>query len=572
MQPQQAHAVRIRHKGQNSMKSTDLDADVLISGGGPCGLVLAIELGRRGIRTALFHDKGETTPHPAAGASQARTMEHYRRLGFVQRVRAAGLPPDYPTDVAYFTRFTDAELSRFQLPSSADAEKQARSLSGSWSVAELPHRCAQMYIERILRDEAEKLPSVTLHFACRVASFSEHDDHVEVGVIATSGTARTYKGKYLAGAEGARSGIRKQLDIHYQGERNTDRPFLAGQMYSTFFRSSEVYDLIPHALAWQYWAINAERRGMMLAVDGRGGFVYMTQLRPGEDPATLSDEVIKGLIHSALGRSFDLDIITRSPWTAGLMLVAERFQQGRVFLGGDAVHLFTPTGGLGYNTAVEDAVNLGWKLAARVRGWGGDALLASYEDERKPVAIRNTGYARVFAESMGRFRVPEDIEESSEAGEEARKAAGDYLLQHARSEFNIPGITLGARYDASQLIVSDGTEPPEDSASVYIPTACPGGRLPHAWLADGSSLYDALDFEFTLLQLAENETPEAILDAARRSGVPLTLLDLRQENLRHIYQADLVLVRPDQIVCWRGDTLANPAAVLALVSGNSSLQ
>ena len=553
------------------MESKDLDADVLISGGGPCGLVLAIELGRRGIRTALFNDKPETTQHPAAGASQARTMEHYRRLGFVQRVRAAGLPPDYPTDVAYFTRFTGMELSRFHLPSAADAEIQARSLSGSWSVAELPHRCAQMYIEQILRDEAEKLPSVTLHFGCSVASFEEHDDHVEVEATPANGSASTYRGRYLAGTEGARSRIRKQLDIHYQGERNTDRPFLAGQMYSTFFRSTEVYGLIPHAQAWQYWAINAERRGMMLAVDGKGGFVYMTQLRPGEHPAALSDDFIKGLIHSALGRPLDLEILTRSPWTAGLMLVAERFQQGRVFLGGDAVHLFTPTGGLGYNTAVEDAVNLGWKLAAMVHGWGGDALLASYEEERKPVAVRNTGYARVFAESMGRFKVPEDIEADSIAGEAARHAAGEYLLQHARSEFNIPGITLGARYDASPVIISDGTKPPEDSASVYVPTACPGGRLPHAWLADGRSVYDALSFEFTLLQLAENKSAQVILDTARSFGIPLTLLDLRQENLRQVYQADLVLVRPDQIVCWRGNMLNDPAAVLAQATGKSSI-
>ena len=551
------------------MKAHELDAEVLIAGGGPCGLVLAIELGRRGIRTALFNDKAGTTPHPAAGASQARTMEHYRRLGFVKRVRAAGLPPDYPTDVAYFTRFLDWELDRFRLPGSADAEKQARTGGGSWSVAELPHRCAQMYIERILRDEAEKLPSVTLHFGSRVSGFVEDQDQVAAEVTSPEGTVRTHRARYLVGAEGARSGIRKQLDIHYGGERTTDRPFLAGQMYSTFFRSAVLYDLIPHARAWQYWAINTQRRGMMLAVDGVGGFVYMTQLRPGEDPATLSDDVIKGLIYSAVGKPFDLEIITRSPWTAGLMLVAERFQQGRVFLAGDAVHLFTPTGGLGYNTAVEDAVNLGWKLAGTLKGWGGSGLLASYEQERRPVALRNTNYARVFAESIGRFVVPAAIEEDSPEGEAARRAAGDYLLNHARAEFNIPGVTLGARYDGSTLIVPDGTEPPPDSANIYQPSACPGGRAPHAWLSDGRSLYDALNFEFTLLRLAEEQTADPLLDAARQLGVPLTVLDLAGENLRELYQANLALIRPDQIVCWRGDTLpADLPGLLATATGN----
>ncbi len=551
------------------MTASELDADVLIAGGGPCGLVLAIELGRRGIRTALFNDRPSTTPHPAAGASQARTMEHYRRLGFVKRVRAAGLPPDYPTDVAYFTRFLNWELSRFQLPGSADAQKQARSLSGSWSVAELPHRCAQMYIERILRDEAEQLPSVSLHFGSRVAGFTEYPDHVEAEVVSADGAVEKHTASYLVGAEGARGAIRKQLDISYLGERNTDRPFLAGQMYSTFFRSTEIYDLIPHARAWQYWAINTERRGMMLAVDGKGGFVYMTQLRPGEDPATLSDDVIKGLIYGAVGKPFDLEIITRSPWTAGLMLVAERFQQGRVFLGGDSVHLFTPTGGLGYNTAVEDAVNLGWKLAGAVQGWGGPELLASYEQERKPVALRNTKYARTFAESIGRFTVPAAVEEASEAGEEARRFAGDYLLNHARAEFNIPGVTLGARYDGSPLIVSDGTQPPADSANVYEPSACPGGRAPHAWLADGRSLYDAFHFEFTLLQLGQGADPEPILEAARKFGVPLMLLNLVAEDLRSLYGADMALIRPDQMVCWRGDTSpADPNTLIAAITGN----
>jgi 2-polyprenyl-6-methoxyphenol hydroxylase-like FAD-dependent oxidoreductase len=555
-------------RGSETMNKEPLDADVIIVGAGPFGLVLAHELGRRNIRTILFNDRESTTPHPQAGATQARTMEHYRRLGFADRIRAAGLPADYPTDVAYFTRFTGHEMSRLELPSSGEAAALARDPAISAHAAELPHRLSQMFVEQILREEAEPLASLDMRFGWRVTGFVENDEHVAVQTEAPDSAAATFTARYLVGADGGRSGIRRQLGINYQGVRDTDRPFLAGQMYATFFRAPAVYDIIPHRLAWQYWAINAESRGMMLSTDGVGGFVYMTQLRPGDDPATMTDDRIKALIYGAMGHEFLLEIIARSPWTAGLSLVAERFQAGRVFLGGDAVHLFTPTGGLGYNTAVEDAVNLGWKLAATLSGWGGPQLFDSYEVEREPVARRNTAYARAFAESLGRFSVPPEIEEDSAAGIAARADIGTYLLNHARAEFNIPGVTLGARYDGSPIIVTDGTQPPPDSPSDYQQTACPGGRAPHAWLSDGRSLYDALGFEFNLLRLGDADI-EPFVTAARARGVPLTVVDLTDENLSGLYEAKLALLRPDQIVCWRGTSAPSDIdAMFATVTGS----
>ncbi len=198
--------------------------------------------------------------------------------------------------------------------------------------------------------------------------------------------------------------------------------------------------------------------------------------------------------------------------------MAEKFQRGRIFLGGDAAHLFTPTGGLGYNTAVEDAVNLGWKLAAVLKGWGGPALLDSYETERQAIARRNTAYARGFADSLGLFVPPPELEDDSPAGEAARKLTGDHFNHHARFEFNIPGITFGGRYDGSPIVVSDGTAPPPDAPNSYQPTACPGGRAPHLWLGDGRSLYDALGFEFTLLQLGASRPDAAPFRAAAASA------------------------------------------------------
>jgi hypothetical protein len=211
--------------------------------------------------------------------------------------------------------------------------------------------------------------------------------------------------------------------------------------------------------------------------------------------------------------------------------VAEKFQHGRIFLGGDAAHLFTPTGGLGYNTAVEDVVNLGWKLAAMLKGWGGPGLLASYETERQAIARRNTAYARRFADSVGLFVPPAELEDEGPAGEAARERTGDHFNHHARFEFNIPRITFGGRYDASPIIVADRTMPPADQPNDYVPTACPGGRPPHLWLADGRSRYDTLGFEFTLLQLGPKPAEAApFLIAAKAMGMPLTVVPLTSEG------------------------------------------
>ena len=269
---------------------------------------------------------------------------------------------------------------------------------------------------------------------------------------------------------------------------------------------------------------------------------------------------------SCLAR-IDASILSCDTWTAGHALVADGFRRGRVLLGGDAAHLFTPAGGLGYNTAIEDAVNLGWKLAAAVEGVAGPRLLESYELERRPAAVRNTGSARGFAESLGSFVPKEGLEDDGPLGERLRREAGEYLEKHGRAEFNIPGITFGTRYAASPVIAYDGSRAPPDSANSYEPSASPGGRAPHLWLDEGRSLFDAFGFEWTLLRLGPSPPPgDRLMAATRRLGMELKVVDVPEKQAHDLYETPLALIRPDQVVAWRGpdDTEAETVAATAV--------
>jgi 2-polyprenyl-6-methoxyphenol hydroxylase-like FAD-dependent oxidoreductase len=552
------------------LKDFPSECEVLLAGGGPCGLMLANELGRRGIRTVLVDEKPGTAFNPQANATQARTMEHYRRLGFADEVRAQGLPPDYPTDIAYFTRYAKYELARFQQPSPKRATEEIRTLSGSWSAAELPHRVSQKFVEIVLRRHAELLPSVLLLYGWRLIGFTDSANGVDAEVERVQNGARAQvRASYLVGGDGPHSFVRQHLGFAYAGEAQAERDFMGGRMFAIYLRAPDFYRVVPHDKAWMYVTFNADRRAYMAAVDGKQEFAFHTQLRAGEEPDRITAVGAKAMFERGVGAPIDAEILSSCSWIAGRTLVAEQFQKGRVFLGGDAAHLFTPTGGLGYNTAIDDAANLGWKLAAVLRGRGGPVLLDSYQAERQPVARRNTGYARKFADSLGLLAAVPELEDDTPEGAVARQRAGEYLGRHARAEFDIPGITFGGRYDGSPVIVPDGTLPPPDAANVYVPTACPGGRAPHLWLPDGRSLYDMFGFEWTLLRLSRrSDNVDGWQRHAAELGIDLTLVNLDSKEARDLYSADLVLIRPDQVVAWRGNGKnADPAAVLAKVTG-----
>ncbi|ANT54335.1 hypothetical protein MEA186_24477 [Mesorhizobium amorphae CCNWGS0123] len=543
--------------------------DVAISGGGPFGLMLANELGRRGISVTLFDEKPSTAFNPQANATQARTMEHYRRLGFAEEVRALGLPDDFPTDVAYFTRYTGHELGRFRLPSAREARERVSSLSGSWSAAELPHRVSQKYVEQVLRKHAEAQPGVSINYGWRVSEFIDSQDGVSVTAQEVQTTSRrTVRAKYLVGGDGARSFVRRQLGIAYKGDAGAVRDFFGGRMFAIYLRCPQFYEVVPFAPAWMNVTFNNQRRAFMAAVDGRGEFAFHTQLREGEKEEDITDKQALEMFQAAVGHPVEAEVLSRGTWTAGYALVAESYSRGRVFLGGDAVHLFTPAGGLGYNTAVDDAVNLGWKLAAAIKGVGSPTILDSYEIERRPIAVRNTGFAKQFADSIGLYTPKPGLEDNTAQGVALRREAGAYLSGHGKAEFNIPGITFGARYDASPIILSEKRPPAEDRPDVYTPTSAPGGRAPHIWIDASTSLYDLFGFEWTLLRLGRTPPAvDAITSAAAQAGMDLSVVDIASAEVESLYEAPLVLIRPDQVVAWRGTRDADAQCTIETVLG-----
>jgi len=258
----------------------------------------------------------------------------------------------------------------------------------------------------------------------------------------------------------------------------------------------------------------------------------------------------QALIRGLVGAEIDAEVLGTDPWTAR-MLLADRYRNGRVFLAGDAAHLNPPWGGHGFNTGIGDAVNIGWKLAAMLDGWGGDGLLASYEAERRPIAEQTIGEATANMSVLAPELSNHDLDASGLSGEHARRAAAQVIHGAKDREFHSLGIVLGYQYDASPVIVDDGMPPLSDGQD-YEPTARPGARLPHLWLPDGASLYDRLGNGLSLLRLRDDADVVPFIESAIARRVPLTVVELRGQTLEKRYAAALLLVRPDQHVAWRG--------------------
>ncbi len=555
-------------KREDSISTDRASTPILIVGGGPVGMVLAMNLAALGVRCMILNSDDRPRWHPKGSTHNSRTMEHYRRIRIAESIRSLGLPGDYPTDVGYFTRFTGWELARLAMPSEHEKKLAARRAAATDQVPEPIFRCNQMYVERFLYAHLQSLAPVECRFGWSCVDWRDQGDRVTAVIEDMStGRRREIVCDYLVGCDGGQSATRRKLGIRYSGEGpGGSEAYLDGPMVATHLRVPDFYRAVAAPRCWQYRAVNREVHSNTVALDGVAEFIFNTRLKSADEKPD-GARIARRFLASA-GAALDLEMIGHSTWIAGRALVAEKFGLGRALLAGDATHLFTPAGGFGMNTGIDDVANLGWKLAAMVQGWGGKSLLATYESERRPIALRNTGAARRLGVSVAEVPIGAAIEEDSPAGLAARRETGAYLANFS-PEFASLGVQLGARYDGSPIIAEDGTAPPRDDPDVYVPSACPGGRAPHLWLGAGESLFDRLGPGFTLLDLSGGTVETRNLEkAAAARGLPLKILRLDRLEARDLYERDLVLIRPDQHVAWRGNRMPEDcAALLARVTG-----
>ena len=561
-----------------------LKTPVVIVGGGPVGLVLALLLDFHGVKSTIINTEPTERWHPKGNGQNARTMEIYRQLGFSDEVRHLGLPRDHPFDQGYFTRLSKHEIYRFPMPTGEERIAMRRDMPVTDQLPEPMFHVNQMFVERFLLQKVRAAANIDVRFGWEAQWFTQDETKVRVNARKVeTGEEVIWTGDYAVGCDGGRSLVRKTLGIAYEGDVQKKDAYWSGQFYSIHMRIPDLYPkFIGHRRAWMYWAVNPDpnTRGVLFSLNGADEFMMLIKPRAGW--TDVDRDAVAGWVQAAIGEPIPVHVIGHYPWSAGQALVAERYKAGRIMIAGDAAHLFTPTGGFGMNTGIDDSHNLAWKLAAVLQGWGGDKLLDSYQVERKPIGHRNTGASRKYASMMHDAVVPDDIEMEGPEGDAVRERASHmtYIRKNhfCRAEHvDATGVQIGGRYDGSPIIVPDGT-PPEDvfptTYDEYFPSGIPGGRAPHLWLDDaremGSSLYDRMGRGFTLLRLNRSKIDVgAFTRVAESRGIPLIILDVPLKEAGELYGRDLILVRPDRYIVWRGDAVPeNVDAVLATVTGH----
>ncbi|MDF2116581.1 FAD-dependent oxidoreductase [Roseiarcaceae bacterium H3SJ34-1] len=532
---------------------------VLIVGGGPVGLALAGDLGWRGISCLLVEKGDGSVDNPKMDIVHPRAMEFCRRWGIVPWVENGGYNRNYPQDYIWVTALNGGyELGREPNPANALELPPPQS-------PQKRERCPQNFFDPVLARHARSYRHVTLRHETELVDFSEHEDGVSATIVdLKTGERTSVEAQYLIGCDGAGSLIREKLGVSMTGNS------VLTYTTNAIFRSDELAGLNQIKPGYRYIFIGPEGTWCtIVAIDGRN--TYRFSLVGNQNRNKLSDADIRAAIERAVGCPFRFDILSTMPWTRR-ELVADSYGTKRIFLVGDSAHQLSPTGGFGMNTGIQEAVDISWKLEACLRGWGGAGLLASYEAERKPVAARNV---REAARNLDRMlasrqtKPPEAVFRPGPEGDAARRAYGDWYTRMMAPEWFTIGIQLGFRYESSPIIVPDGTPAPPDDPARYVQTARPGHRAPHVWMQDGRSTLDLYGRGFVLLRTrAAPPDVGGLVEAAKTRGVPLSIVDVFEMPVWEAYERELILVRPDGHVAWRGDeSPADPLAVIDRIRG-----
>jgi 2-polyprenyl-6-methoxyphenol hydroxylase-like FAD-dependent oxidoreductase len=536
--------------------------DVLIVGAGPVGLTLALDLGRRGVSVVVLEERvAEVPSNPKCNTTSARSMEHFRRLGCADEIRRSGLPPDHPTDVVYMTELGGYELTRLKLPPASLRRAASGSIDDGWPTPEPQHRISQLFLEPILSRHAARLPTVSLRYGHQVTGVTQTEDEASL-ITVDRRTGRSYEfgSQYLVGCDGSRSLVRREIGAKLEGD---------GALYhilSVYMRSSALASAVPDPPGWMYQISNPNGTYGLITLDGKELWIFHI-VRP--DSCEPADVDIRQAMKAAFGFVPDAEVLGLEPWAAR-RLVSSRYRDRRVFLAGDAAHIWLPMGGFGMNVGIGDATHLAWLLSAEVSGWAGPDLLDAYEAERKPIGEQVSRAAKTIGlnsrDWIRQVRRPEILDPGAR-GERARRDVAQEIRSYELTQFNSVGVQLGYYYESSPIIWPDGTPPPHFQIDRYQQTARPGSRAPHIWCEDGTSLYDRLGPGFSLLRLSGAVNVDGITAAANEVGMPLTVLDVEDPTARDLYEADVVLIRPDQHVAWRGDELPDPWVLIDTVRG-----
>lgn len=540
-------------------------AQVFIIGAGPVGLTLAMDLAQRGIDVlvAETRHRGEAPP-PKCNHTSARSMEVFRRLGVAKALRDTGLPADYPNDVAYRTSFLGTELSRIPIPARKDRYTATGGPDTDWPTAEPPHRINQIYLEPVLFEHASAMPGIRIFNRIKIEEFTQDDSGVTAtGVNLDTGEALTITADFMIGCDGGRSMVRKKIGATFSGVD------VVGRVQSTYLRAPDLIKQQKGERAWATFSLNPRRSGNVYAIDGKETWVLHNYLREDEPEFDSVDRdwAIREIL--GVGPDFKYEIIANMDWV-GRRLVADRFRDGRVFICGDAAHVWFPMAGYGMNAGIADAMNLSWTLAAYLQGWGGPAMLDVYQNERQPITQQVSMFVmnHAYALAAKRKGVPAGIEDEGPEGDRIRAAVGKEMYDLNVQQYCCAGLNFGYFYDKSEVIAYDGEQAPAYSMDQFTPSTVPGCRLPHVWLTGKRSLYDELGQGFTLVRTDSTVDTKPLEDAARQRGVPLKVLDISMEEAQGLYKHKLVLARPDQHVAWRGNAIPlDPLGLVDLIRG-----